>query len=247
MIKSQNQSGTESIIKGFAWVLIGIIGAIFLAPVISPDKFCFNSIEYASFVGGLAGPLAGLVGFIYVYLTFLGQQRQLDDQRLRLDKEEASKEFAEYLNLWNEFRSKVKYVYDSKVGSNAFDSYWGNVSKAVKSDSGKDKGFDINDPVGFKDSLLHHLTSSSFNKETGQYETFLRMVYPLLEIAARGKLESRIKYLENLLSEGEKAILVYSATFLDKKDFAIKLFKSGFCEKLDDKDLISSDHRKLIF
>lgn len=239
-------SSQERLLKSISWVLLGVIIIVFLVPFLRSEKFCFASIEYATFVGGLAGPLATLVGYIYVYLTFLGQQRQLDEQRERLEREEASKEFSEYLNLWNEFRSKVKYSYDGKTGSSAFDSYWWWVSGSVRNDS-KSKGFDISKPAEFKGSLKQHLMTSSFNKATGQYETFLRMVYPLLEIVERGKLESRLNYLENLLSDGEKAILVYSGSFLDKKDYAIKLFKSGFCEKLDDKHLISKDHRSLIF
>ena len=224
-------SGQERLLKSISWVLLGIIVAVFFVPVFLPSNFCFGSIDYAIYVGGIAGPLAALVGFIYVYLTFLGQQRQLDNQRERLDRDEASKEFSEYLNLWNEFRAKVTYTWDKKSGSKAFDSYWANVKSSVKNDS-KNQEFNISDPKAFKDSLKAHLTTSSFNKATGQYETFLRMVYPLLEIAERGKLESRLKYLENQLSEGEKAILVYSATFLDDKEFAVKLFKSGFCKSL---------------
>lgn len=242
-VKTSNQ---EKWLTSISWGLIGVILIVFLVPFLLPEKFCFASLDYAGFVGGLAGPLAALVGFIYVYLTFLGQQRQLDEQRERLDREEASKEFAEYLNLWNDFRSKVKYSYDGKIGSFAFDSYWWWVRKSVIDDS-KSQGFDISKPEEFKGRLGHHLTTSSFNKETGQYEVFLRMIYPLLEIAERGDLKSRLNYLENLLSDGEKAILIYSATFLDHKDFAMKLFKSGFCEKMDDKNLISADHRKLIF
>lgn len=239
--------GQEKVLKSISWILLGVIISIFLTPVYLPEHFCFASQDYAVFVGGVAGPLAALVGFIYVYLTFLGQQRQLDQQREKLNREDTSKEFAEYLNLWNEFRSKVQYSYDGKTGSNAFDSYWLNVRKAVNGDSLKDQGFDIKTPEEFLNSLKHHLTTSSFNKKTGQYETFLRMVYPLLEIAERGDLENRLKYLENSLSEGEKAILVYSASFLDKKGFAKKLFKSGFCKSIPDEYLISPDHRKLIF
>lgn len=246
MEKGQIKFTSETVLKGFVLFLLGIIAAVFFVPFLLPEKFCFASLDYAVFVGGLAGPLASLVGFIYVYLTFLGQQKQLDEQRNRLDREEASKEFAEYLNLWNEFRSKVKYSYDGKTGSLAFDSYWWWVNRSVINDS-KSQGFDISKPEEFKGSLENHLTTSSFNKETGQYETFLRMIYPLLEIAERGELKSRLNYLENLLSDGEKAILVYSATFLDHNDFAMKLFKSGFCRKLDDKHLISKDHRSLIF
>jgi hypothetical protein len=150
------------------------------------------------------------------------------------------------LNLWNEFRSKVTYKWNNQSGSKAFDSYWSNVRGSVEADS-KSKGFNISDPNAFSTSLKKHLTTSSFNKETGQYETFLRMVYPLLEIVERGKLENRLKYLENLLSDGEKAILVYSATFIDQNQSAIKLFKTGFCETLPDDNLISPNHKKLIF
>lgn len=246
MENQSKSSKQESWLKSIPWVLIGVIIIVFLVPFLLPEKFCFASPDYATYVGGLAGPLASLVGFFYVYLTFLGQQRQIDEQRKRLEREEASKEFAEYLNLWNEFRAKVTYTWDKKSGSKAFDSYWANVSKSVVNDS-KSQGFDILDPKAFKSSLKEHLMTSSFNKATGQYETFLRMVYPLLEIAQGGKLDNKLNYLENLLSDGEKAILVYSATFLDQKDFAIKLFKSGFCEKLDDKHLISPDHRNMIF
>lgn len=236
----------ETVLKGFVLVLLGIIAAVFFVPFLLPDKFCFASLDYATFVGGLAGPLASLVGFIYVYLTFLGQQRQLDEQRERLDREEASKEFAEYLNLWNEFRSKVFYSWDKQTGSKAFDSFWGNVKGAVQSNSATEK-FDIDDPNAFFNSLKRHLTKSAFNKGSGQYEDFIRMIYPLLEIAERGKLDNKLKYLENLLSDGEKAILVYSVTFLDQKDFGIKLFKSGFCKSIPDDYLISLGHRNLIF
>ncbi|WP_425636041.1 hypothetical protein ACPUEN_11645 [Algoriphagus yeomjeoni] len=237
----------ERILKLVSWVMLALVFVVFLVPLIWQEKFCFSLINYAMFVGGLAGPLAALVGFIYVYLTFLGQQTQLDEQRERLDREEASKEFAEYLNLWIEFRSKVKYTWNKESGAKAFDSYWKNVRKAVKGDSKKELGFDINSPKGFKESLLHHLSNSSFNTSTGQYDTFKKLVYPLLEMAERGKLESKIQYLENLLSEGEKAVLIYSASFIDKKGFAISLFKSGFCKSIPDDYLISKEHRDLIF
>ena len=246
MEKENHFTGQEKILKSVSWILIGLVISIFLVPLYLPERFCFASFDYAVFVGGLAGPLASLVGFIYVYLTFLGQQRQLDEQRERLDRDEASKEFSEYLNLWNEFRSKVFYNWDKQTGSKAFDSFWGNVKGSVQSNSATEK-FDIDDPNAFSHSLKRHLTKSAFNKGSGQYEDFIRMIYPLLEIAERGKLDNKLKYLENLLSDGEKAILVYSATFLDQKDFGIKLFKSGFCKSIPDDYLISLGHRNLIF
>jgi len=56
----------------------------------------------------------------------------------------------------------------------------------------------------FKESSEYHFITSSFNT-SGQYNDFLIIVYPLLEIGRRGKLVSRLKYLENFLTESEKA------------------------------------------
>lgn len=96
---SKGQTGKKPFLYYLSLFLLGIIIAVFLTPLYIPDKFCFSSIDYAIFVGGLAGPLTALVGFIFVYLTFLGQQKQINDQRERLNREEASREFSEYLNL----------------------------------------------------------------------------------------------------------------------------------------------------
>jgi len=227
-------------------VILGIILAVYFTPLIFSDTFYFNSTDYAQYVGGIAGPLAALVGFIYVYLTFLGQQRQLDEQRKRMDKEEASREFGEYLSLWYEFRSGVTYSWDKSTGSKALDSFWSNVKGSVQNDA-EVQSFDINQADSFESSLQKHLFESSFNKNSGQLENFLRMIYPLLEIAERGGLESRLRFLENLLTDSEKALLIYAPTYLDQNESAISLFRSGFCSRLPEECLISPDHRKLIF
>lgn len=240
-------SGQERLLKSISWVLIGVIIIVFFVPFLRSEKFCFTSIEYATFVGGLAGPLATLVGFIYVYLTFLGQQRQLDEQRMRLDRDDALKEFTDYFNTWNEFRSNVRYSWDGKTGSQAFDSYWLNVRKAVRGDAnGKNHFWDLNQKDNFVDSLKHHLQKSKFNSN-GQYDDFVRMIYPLIEISGKKGLENKLKYLEGTLSKGEKAILIYSATFIDENHSTILQLKSGFCENIPDQYLIASDHRNLIF
>lgn len=135
MEKENQLTSQESLLKSASWFLLGLILVIFLTPIFLPNQYCFASIDYVIYVGGLAGPLAVLVGFIYVYLTFLGQQRQLDEQRKRLDRDDALKEFTDYFNTWNEFRSNVKYSWNGKTGSQAFDSYWLNVRKAVRGDA----------------------------------------------------------------------------------------------------------------
>lgn len=252
MEKSQIKFSRETVLKGFVLVLLGIIAAVFLVPIFIPDKFCFASLEYASFVGGLAGPLASLVGFIYVYLTFVGQQRQLDDQRERQDKEEAqkqreeaAKQFSEYLTLWIEIRSKVTYTTGDK-GEAAFEKWWGNVSSAVQKGIAS-IGEDLNNPVTLTNSLNRHFYSKGFNGKNDQYDNFLRVIYLLLEIAEKNGFQDRVKILESFMTRSEKAILIYSATFIDENSSPIRLFKSGFCKSIPDECLISPDHRKLIF
>ncbi len=60
-VKTSNQ---EKWLTSISRVLIGVILIVFFVPFLLPEKFCFSSLDYAGFVGGLAGPLAALVGFI---------------------------------------------------------------------------------------------------------------------------------------------------------------------------------------
>ncbi|MCE7057417.1 hypothetical protein LZF95_22235 [Algoriphagus sp. AGSA1] len=252
MAEKKKKQGNNSFLKGIAWLLLGIIVSIFLVPLFLPERFCFASIDYATFVGGLAGPLAALVGFIYVYLTFLGQQRQLDEQRERLDKEDfikqsenASKQFSEYLTIWIDIRSKIQYSTGS-IGDQAFDDWWGNVKGAVQKGL-VSIGEDVNNPVALTKSLKRHFYSKGFNGKNDQYDNFLRVIYLLFEIAEQNDFQDRVNILESFMTRAEKAILVYSATFIDQNKSAIKLFKSGFCQSLPDDYLISPDHKKMIF
>lgn len=252
MENSQVNFTRENFLKGFALVLLGIIIVVFLVPLLLPEKFCFASSEYSTYVGGLAGPLASLVGFIYVYLTFLGQQRQIDEQRERLDKEEvqkqkeqASKEFAEYLTIWIEIRSKIKYS-SGGIGEQAFEDWWTNVKVSVQRDL-KSSLSDMLNPNKLSESLGKHFYSKGFNGKNDQYDNFLRVIYLLLEIAEKNGFQDRVKILESFMSRSEKAILIYSATLIDKNQSAINLFKSGFCKSIPNEYLISPDHRKLIF
>ena len=252
MVDGKIPISKEGFLKGFSWFLLGIILVIFLVPLISPDKFCFNSGEYASFVGGLAGPLASLVGFIYVYLTFLGQQRQLDEQRERLNRDEANrlrdeaaKQFAEYLSIWIAIRSNVRYS-TGAIGEQAFDDWWGNVKKAAQNDL-KTSQIDLSDSNKLSESLSKHFYSKGFNGKNDQYDNFLRVIYLMIEIAQKNDFQDRVKILESFMTRSEKAILIYSAIFIDKNESAIKLFKSGFCQTIPDEFLISPAHRNLIF
>lgn len=252
MGKSNERIRTNYFLYSLSIVLLVIILAIFLMPVFCPSKFSFTSTEYSTFVGGLAGPLAALVGFIYVYLTFIGQQKQINDQRERLNKEEtqkqreeAAKQFSEYLTLWIEIRSKVTYTSGDK-GEAAFEKWWGKVSSTVRIEVNS-IGEDLNNPIPLTNSLKKHLYSKGFNGKNDQYDNFLRVIYLLLEIAEKNGFQDRVKILESFMTRSEKAILIYSATFIDENSSAIKLFKSGFCKSIPEECLISPEHRNLIF
>lgn len=90
------------------------------------------------------------------------------------------------------------------------------------------------------------MQTSKFNSD-GQYDDFLRMIYPLIKISGKHGLENKLKYLEGTLSKGGKAVLIYSAILIDKNESAINLYKQGFCKNIPDSNLISPDHRNLIF
>lgn len=222
MAKFWNQIPQETFLRGFVQFLLGVIVVVFLVPFLLPTRFCFASVEYATFVGGLAGPLASLVGFIYVYLTFLGQQRQLDEQRERLNREDASKSFDLYFGVWMDFRAKVSYS-EGGVGNKAFKQWWKNVSIAVNKGLGA-IGADIREPAEISKSLVRHFHSKGFNGEDDQYDNYMRLIYALVEIAEQNSLQERINILESLMSREEKAILLYSATLHRRKSISRQAF-----------------------
>lgn len=73
-------------LKGIAILLALAAGAMFIIPFCTQFR-CepFNFVSYATFVGGTAGPLAALAGFLFIFLTFRQQQKQLKQQRLQFN------------------------------------------------------------------------------------------------------------------------------------------------------------------
>lgn len=65
-----------------AWTLAGTSGFMFIIPILAHILYdvTYTPIEYATFVGGTAGPLSALAGFLFVYIAFQGQQIQIEKQ-----------------------------------------------------------------------------------------------------------------------------------------------------------------------
>jgi hypothetical protein len=71
------------LIQKFAWGAAIIGGLTFIIGII---LLCFDLKinEFGDFVGGIAGPLLSLSGLFFVYIAFLGQQKQMKMQSLEL-------------------------------------------------------------------------------------------------------------------------------------------------------------------
>src|SRR5690554_3848146 len=89
--------------KTLAWTLAIAAGLMFLLPL-GFYKICgitYNFTEYATFVGGTAGPLAALAGFLFIYLTFQHHQNQLD----KLEEQSFEMIFFKLLDYYRGFSS----------------------------------------------------------------------------------------------------------------------------------------------
>jgi|GEM_PF-3146396 len=108
-----------------AWTLA--IGAVvmFFLPIgfnlIYGSPYDFT--EYATFVGGTAGPMAALAGFLFIYLTFQHQQDQLTEQKEQFQQQSFESTFFKLLDLYIKERDSISIDhagFNTLQGKNAF-------------------------------------------------------------------------------------------------------------------------------
>src|SRR5690606_38392412 len=67
----------------------------------------FDIEKYAIFVGGTAGPLAALSGFLFIYISFQGQQYQIERQELQFRVQSFESTFFNLLHLHESVRNSL--------------------------------------------------------------------------------------------------------------------------------------------
>src|SRR5690554_2480517 len=86
----------------------------------------YDFTQYATFVGGTAGPMAALAGFLFIYLTFQHQQEQINRHELQFERQSFENTFFNLLNYHKqltahgldqkrtvaEVQERVQYAFD---------------------------------------------------------------------------------------------------------------------------------------
>lgn len=102
--------------KNLAWTFVFTAGFLFLIPIIAHLFWgcTYSPTEYATFVGGTAGPLAALAGFLFVYINFQQQQEQIKKHDEQFQNQFFDQTFFNLLDYYRESikNYKIKYLND---------------------------------------------------------------------------------------------------------------------------------------
>ena len=213
----------------FAWLLVAAAGGMFVIPF-SCSNFAMDWIDYATFVGGTAGPLAALAGFLFVYVAFIESKEQKAEQ----DKQFNVQSFDQILSrlVENYQNISLNHFIDERLYG-MIESMKNNLEKLSSSEEDAKKSKDI-----FKGAF--HGNFRRLKKWIKSITSILAHIdnYRHLDI-----VDSRERMVLNLMTKEEKRALFYFY-FLDDPEFSENEKQSlkTFLKRVDPVDLISPDH-----
>ncbi|AWW32431.1 hypothetical protein DN752_21050 [Echinicola strongylocentroti] len=101
----------EKYLTWIAWGLAGISCFMFVMPDILWDSYTIS--EYGTFVGGTAGPLAALAGFIFIYKTLKNQQEQMFLHDEQFEVENFENTFFKLIDYFTEMSKESRIRQDN--------------------------------------------------------------------------------------------------------------------------------------
>ncbi|MFC4874377.1 hypothetical protein [Negadavirga shengliensis] len=223
----------KSFIKKSAIVLACCVPCLILLPLAHnlahyffEGEAKYSLVEYGAFVGGVAGPIAALAGFLFVYLSFEGQQQQFHQTKT---DEMFFKLFDSYLKARNDTKFKNKIAGKDIFGDYAFKYILESMRKWVKERWIKDykteelqqkfkndSGYDwIEKPPDFKESEMTRFDLEKFlkiNDNEEYYGIYNRSFELLINYCFENKLESYLTLIESSMGKYERIYQYYNCS-----------------------------------
>ena len=99
--------------KKLAWTLAFTAVFLFIIPIIAYLfwHYEYTPNEYATFVGGTAGPIAALAGFLFVYINFQQQQEQIKKHDEQFERQSFEYTFFNLLNYYRDLSDNFQIKY----------------------------------------------------------------------------------------------------------------------------------------
>lgn len=197
-------------------------------------KYCWTRSEIGTFIAAIAGPLAGLAGFLYIYVNFIEQQEQFERQSFESNLNRLIDKYLEISRstlpldpndglhpLLRKFKIRYLAAFDSEkiITSIATE----NENSIPKSDKPNPEG------VG---EIYYSIFKPSFRMNEGLMTNFLPILIFLNNSSLTNK-ENYFTYLHSQLKKDEYRVLFYGIfckefnLLTDQKDL-LKAFFNRF-------------------
>ncbi|GAB2491378.1 hypothetical protein GCM10027164_21190 [Algoriphagus taiwanensis] len=200
---------------------------------ILPD--CYKSDIYLSFIGNFSVAAGSFIGFILLTLAYL-QQEKKHQQELQESERRKRDEFVErFIQLFENVRNKIQYGRLS--GERALAEFHKNILIFLNEHT-----LNSENPDEVKKVLEKAIKGSSFTKG-GSLNLYKRSLDNVINRIYEAKSIDLIPFLENILSDEEKAIIFYLYKFYFVKSPSFEfLIENDFLASLNSTMLANPKH-----
>ncbi len=217
----------EDNLEFFAWTLAFTAVGMFLVPLVALFLGLkeYDFTQYATYVGGTAGPLAALAGFIFIYKTLKNQQDEFTNQVNQYHSDKVDNRFywylEEYVKAKNLFRFsdsfpagdlsfkewlisinywiKVKWEKDYKTEEEKFNFYKGSGYKFIEKQDWRIETID-------EDQLAMFINIRQNEEFVGVY---IRKLKAFLRFIVKNDLKDKFDIIDSYLGKYERIFLYY--------------------------------------
>ena len=214
-----------------------------LYPIFNGFSISDQSSEWSNFgqyLGGVIGPLLGLLAFVGVLLSIANQNSENY-------KSETENRIIKHIEFHHNICNNVKIPYDIKEtkfkeGRQAFEFLYEKYLKTFL------KEVEQQNPHLDEEQKIDNAFSKLYNKEGNQFGFYFRNLYYLIKYIDDSKGIDKNHYSKLVraqLSTPEIQLLMYNCLFKKGKGFKPLVTKYGILNGIDETEVIKSKHKQL--
>lgn len=214
--------------------IIGIT-PMFFPKILNLLPECFKSEHYLNFVGNFSVAAGSFIGFILLTLAYLQQEGKHQHELLESERRKKDEFIERFINLFDNVRDKIQYGRLS--GEKGLIEFHKNVIIFLNKHTQDPKNMD-----DVKKTLVLAVDGSEFTKG-GSLNLYKRSLDNVINKIYESKSIDLIPFIENKLSDEEKALIFYLYKFYFQKSLGFEyLIENEFLASLNTNKLAEIDH-----
>lgn len=241
-------------LKFYYWscaVLIFLsISSTFLYPIYLGWEISGNSIEWAYFgnyLGGVLGPLFGLLAFVGVLLSIEYQKKENNKIDTQYKKQSIEERILKQIEFHHNISNNVRIPYDIertkfKEGRLAFEFlYEKHLKTHYYETANQHSHLD-------EEQIIDISFSKLYNKEGKHFGVYFRNLFYLIKYIDESSYIDKkhfVRLVRAQLSTSEIQLLMYNCLFKKGKGFKDLVLKYDLLNGIDETEMIKPEHAKL--